>query len=111
MALIVGGYNSSNTAHLVEICSEVMPSFLITNSDELLSAERIRHFDIEQRKVVESDGWLPSRKALRMIVTSGASCPDILMNQVIERIVMLRGYEQTDIEAGLKNLCLFEDDV
>ena len=111
MALIVGGYNSSNTAHLVEICSEVMPSFLITNSDELLSAERIRHFDIEQRKVVESDGWLPGRKALRMIVTSGASCPDILMNQVIERIVMLRGYEQTDIEAGLKNLCLFEGDV
>ena len=111
VALIVGGYNSSNTAHLVEICSEVMPSFLITNSDELLSAERIRHFDIEQRKVVESDRWLPSRKAVRMIVTSGASCPDILMNQVVERIVMLCGYEQTDIEAGLKNLCLFEDDV
>ena len=88
-----------------------MPSFLITNSDELLSAERIRHFDIEQRKVVESDRWLPSRKAVRMIVTSGASCPDILMNQVVERIVMLCGYEQTDIEAGLQNLCLFEGDV
>lgn len=111
IALIVGGYNSSNTAHLVEICSEVMPSFLITNSDELLSTERIRHFDIEQRKVVESDGWLPSRKAVRMIVTSGASCPDILMNQVVERIVTLCGYDRTDIEAGLDNLCLFEDDI
>ena len=100
-----------NTAHLVEICSEVMPSFLIANSDELLSAERIRHFDIEQRKVVESDGWLPIRKAVRMIVTSGASCPDILMNQVVERIVTLCGYDRTDIEAGLESLCMFEDDV
>ena len=77
-------------------------SFLITNSGELLSAERIRHFDIEQRKVVESDGWLPIRKAVRMIVTSGASCPDILMNQVVERIVTLCGYDRTDIEAGLE---------
>ena len=46
-----------------------------------------------------------------MIVTSGASCPDILMNQVVERIVKLCGYDRTDIEAGLENLCLFEDDI
>lgn len=111
VALIVGGYNSSNTAHLVEICSHVMPSFLIANSEELCSAERIRHFDIEERKVIESGGWLPDAEEIRMVVTSGASCPDILMNQVIERVVALCGYGQADIEEGLANLCLFEEDV
>ena len=111
VALIVGGYNSSNTAHLVEICSHVMPSFLIANSEELCSAGRIRHFDIEERKVIESGGWLPDAEEIRMVVTSGASCPDILMNQVIERVVALCGYGQADIEEGLANLCLFEEDV
>ena len=88
-----------------------MPSFLIANSEELCSAERIRHFDIEERKVIESGGWLPDAEEIRMVVTSGASCPDILMNQVIERVVALCGYGQADIEEGLANLCLFEEDV
>lgn len=109
VALIVGGYNSSNTAHLVEICSQVMPSYLIADSGELCSAEHIRHFDIERRAVVESTGWLPGELPLRMVITSGASCPDTLMNQVVERTVHLCGYGQADIEAGLANLSLFEE--
>lgn len=109
LALIVGGYNSSNTSHLVEICSQVMPSYLIANSDELVSAQQIRHFDIDRKEIVSDEGWLPQQRPLRMVVTSGASCPDVLMNRVIERVVELCGYGRADVESGLNALRLFEE--
>lgn len=107
VAVIVGGYNSSNTAHLVEICEQVMPSFLISRAEELLSATQIRHFDIHAKQTVVCDGWLPELPT-RVAITSGASCPDVLMNCVVERIASFYGYEQTDIESGLATLALYE---
>ena len=108
LAVIVGGYNSSNTAHLVEICSTAMPSYLIANREEMLSASRIRHFDIHRRELVCTDSWLPGELPARLVVTSGASCPDVLMNQVIEAIAGFFGYGAAEIEAGLEKLRLFE---
>jgi len=110
LAVIVGGYNSSNTSHLLEICSEAMPSYLIASPEELLSRQRIRHFDIRARKLVVTDGWLPERLPTRLAVTSGASCPDVLMNQVIETIAGFYGYGPQPIEEGLDRLRLFEVD-
>ena len=107
LALIVGGYNSSNTSHLVEICSEVMPSFLIANSDEIVSAEQIRHFDIGKKEMVETCDWLPGALPVRLIITSGASCPDILMNQVLEKIAGFFGYGEVELAAA--DLSLFEE--
>lgn len=107
LALIVGGYNSSNTAHLVEICSEIMPSFLIANSDEILSDQQLRHFDIRAREMAESRNWLPGELPVRLIITSGASCPDILMNQVLQKVAGFYGYGEAEIAAA--NLSLFEE--
>ncbi len=109
LALIVGGYNSANTAHLMEICSAVMPSYLIANSGELLSDKEIRSFDIERREIAHTENWLPSPLPVRMVITSGASCPDILMNQVIDRIAEFYGYGVAEIAAGLQRLSLFEE--
>ena len=108
LALIVGGYNSSNTSHLVEICSAVMPSYLIAGADELLARDRVRHYDIGTREITFSDHWLPDRLPARIAVTSGASCPDVLMNQVVVRIAGFYGYGAAEIEAGLDELSLFE---
>ena len=107
LALIVGGYNSSNTAHLVEICSEIMPSFLIANSDEILSQHGIRHFDIHAKQMAESQDWLPGELPVRLIITSGASCPDILMNQVLQKVAGFYGYSEAEIAGA--NLSLFEE--
>jgi 4-hydroxy-3-methylbut-2-en-1-yl diphosphate reductase len=107
LALIIGGYNSSNTSHLLEICSEVMPSYLISDSNEMQSAEEIWHFDITSRQRRRDTGWLPAAPQTRIVVASGASCPDILMNQVIEKVADFYGYGTSDIEAGLKNLTVF----
>ena len=106
LALVVGGYNSSNTSHLVELCCQSMPSFLIANSDEILSAQRIRHFDIHSKEITESAGWLPRPLPARIIITSGASCPDILMDQVLEKVAGLYGYSAQEIEDA--SLQIFE---
>ena len=108
LAVVVGGYNSSNTSHLVEICSRVMPSYLISSADELLSPERIRHFDLEAREPVVAEGWLPREWPLRIAIASGASCPDVVMNEVVERIAGLCGHGRDQIEAGLQRLAVCE---
>ena len=107
LAVIVGGYNSSNTSHLVEICSKSMPSYLISGATELLSRERIRHFDVFSKNLTETEDWLPE-PPLTLAVTSGASCPDTLMNDVVERIAEFCGYGADEIASGLDELCLYE---
>ena len=107
LAVIVGGYNSSNTSHLVEICSTVMPSYLISSCDELLSAQEIRHFDIHTRELTVSDQWLP-QLPVSVAITSGASCPDVLLNAVVEKIAGYFGYGRVDIDTALERLSLYE---
>ena len=104
LAIVVGGYNSSNTSHLVEICAEVMPSYFIRNSKEMLSSRQIRHYHVPARELVVTDDWLPQSLPARVAVTSGASCPDILLNEVIETIAGFYGYGPVEIEAGLDSL-------
>ncbi len=108
LAVVVGGYNSSNTSHLVEICSQQMPSYLIENSGELLSPRQLAHFDIHHKERVFTEGWLPASLPARIAVTSGASCPDVLMNQVVEKLAGFYGYGETEISAGLERLSLVE---
>ena len=110
LAVIVGGYNSSNTSHLVEICSQTMPSFLVGSSSELLSRQRIRHFDIDTKAVRLSQGWLPTELPVRIGITSGASCPDVLVNEVVEKVAGFYGYGRAEIDAGLERLYLFGGD-
>jgi 4-hydroxy-3-methylbut-2-enyl diphosphate reductase len=108
LAVVVGGYNSSNTSHLVEICEQVMPSFLISSADELLSDKRIRHFDIHSRQSIVTEDWLPAQLPARIAIASGASCPDVLMNAVFEAIAGFYQYGPDDIDAGLESLSLHE---
>lgn len=86
LAIIVGGTNSSNTSHLVELCEEVMPTYFVTGPEGLLSPDDIHHFDLHSREMVTSTDWLPTDRPLTVLLTAGASCPDILLDQVMERI-------------------------
>ena len=87
IALVVGGYNSSNTSHLVELCQEAMPTYFIKNADEILSDSTIRHFDLHLKKEVESTGWIPDKEPLEVILTCGASCPDAVVDEVLLRVL------------------------
>ncbi len=86
-ALVVGGYNSSNTSHLVELCEAAMPTYFIQDAGEIASPAHIRHFDYHAKSVRETDGWLPEKRPVDLVLTAGASCPDALLDEVIRRVV------------------------
>lgn len=91
IAIIVGGRNSSNTSHLVELCEEKLPSFFIRSEEDILSKDSIIDFNwkTKQEKIVE--GWLPKSTPLRILVTSGASCPDAMVEGVLRKIQSFYG--------------------
>lgn len=93
MALVIGGYNSSNTSHLVELCEEKLPTYFIKDEHCLVSDTTIRHFDLHTHAEKETSGYLPSQQPLRVMITSGASCPDALVERVIERLAEITGNE------------------
>ncbi len=89
VALVVGGYNSSNTSHLVELCETKMPTFYIRDESEIIDRDTIRHFDLHQKQTRESTQWLPEKAdgtPIEISITAGASCPDRAVDKVISRI-------------------------
>ena len=99
LALVIGGYNSSNTSHLVELCELKLPTYFISDEHCLVSGAEIRHFDMHAHEEKVTRDYLPAGKSLKVMVTSGASCPDALVERVIERLAMLTGNEH--VIAGL----------
>ncbi len=91
LALVIGGYNSSNTSHLVELCEEHLPTYYIENEACLIDAYTIRHYDMHLLDVVDTPGWVPETRPLRVLITSGASCPDAVVERVMERLGALVG--------------------
>ncbi len=87
IAFVIGGYNSSNTSHIAELCERVFPTYFINGAGEILSDENVRHFDHEQHEMKETANWLPDKRPLTVILTSGASCPDTIVDQVMNRII------------------------
>lgn len=89
LAIVVGGYNSSNTTHLAEILSERLPTFFVKDEDELLSVNQVRHLHLDSNSLVITDGWLPWQRPLRILLTSGASCPDSALVNIMNRVEAL----------------------
>jgi len=83
----VGGYNSSNTSHLVELCAQSMPTYFVQGADDLVSARTIRHFSLARRVVETTGDWLPARRPLDIVLTCGASCPDAILDEVLKRLL------------------------
>ena len=87
LALVVGGYNSSNTMHLVELLEAEFPTYHIRDVREISSPNRIAHFDQWENRVKETENWLPEKKPLTVAITSGASCPDVLVDEVVLELI------------------------
>lgn len=87
LAIIVGGYNSSNTSHLVELCEEKLPAYFINNEEKIISAKEILHYNLHKREEILSGDWLPEKQPVKILLTSGASCPDALVEGVINKLV------------------------
>jgi len=86
MMLVIGGYNSSNTANLARICAASRPTFHVSDPACLVSAHEIRHRPVGSKSEVTSSGWLPAEGAVTIGLTSGASTPDNLVGAAIARL-------------------------
>lgn len=91
LAIVIGGYNSSNTSHLVELCELTLPTYFIKDEHCLLSDKFISHFDLHTHTEKQTENYLPANTPLRVMITSGASCPDALVERVMERLAVLTG--------------------
>jgi len=87
IAIVVGGYNSSNTSHIAELCEEQMPTFFINSDAEIKSKDEIHHFNYPEKKMEVSRNWLEGKTPLRIILTSGASCPDATVDAVMKKVL------------------------
>jgi 4-hydroxy-3-methylbut-2-enyl diphosphate reductase len=95
LLLVVGGYNSSNTTHLAEMGEQQVPTYFIRNQECLESPGLIRHYDLHEKREVSSlISWLPQASIpVRVGITAGASCPNNLIEEVMIRVLSLRGEE------------------
>jgi 4-hydroxy-3-methylbut-2-enyl diphosphate reductase len=91
MALVIGGYNSSNTCNLARMCAEHLPTYHIAGVGALISPRTIRYRPVGRAIEEEHENWLPDARPLAVGVTAGASTPDNIVGQVIERLAALVG--------------------
>lgn len=140
LAIVVGGYNSSNTMHLVEILEHHCPTFHIRDAGEIHGTASVQHFNQWTKDVLRTEGWLDvgragdlervefsqeegesgqeefsqqegksgqegdkKQKAVRIALTSGASCPDGLVDEVLLKLVSLFP-GSADVETVLSGL-------
>lgn len=86
LAIVVGGYKSANTTHLVELCEEKLNTFFINSADRIVSRNEVVSFDRHTGKE-EVREFIPQKESLRILVTSGASCPDAVVEEVIQKVL------------------------
>src|SRR4051812_7598684 len=95
IAIVVGGYNSSNTSHLVELCEQKLPTYFINDADKLLSKTEIKHCNWRTKEEKIITDYLPQSDLARILITSGASCPDAVVERVIARLLSFYPAEKT----------------
>jgi 4-hydroxy-3-methylbut-2-en-1-yl diphosphate reductase len=91
LMLVVGGYNSSNTCNLARICAERVPTYHIADLDCLVSRDEVRHRPVGAPSTTASReqttrDWFPRAGALAIGLTAGASTPNNIVGQVLEKL-------------------------
>ena len=86
LAIVVGGYNSSNTSHLVELCEAKLPTYFINDADKIFDDHSIQHYNFHNKTEIITGDFLRGEKPLKILMTSGASCPDALVEGVINKL-------------------------
>lgn len=89
IAVVVGGYNSSNTSHIVELCEKSLPTYFISTAEKITDYASIRHYNIHTGTESETKDFIPRKDKVRIILTSGASCPDAVVEEVLGKILSM----------------------
>ncbi|MGB0368296.1 MAG: 4-hydroxy-3-methylbut-2-enyl diphosphate reductase [Flavobacteriales bacterium] len=87
LAIVVGGYNSSNTSHIVELLEEKFPTYFISSEKDIKVDGNVEHFNFHESKLEFTENFLPSKTPIKIALTSGASCPDAVVDRVLQKVL------------------------
>lgn len=86
-AVVAGGYNSSNTSHIVELCEQKLPTYFIESANKILSRQLITHYNLHTKKEETTENYIPQKEQVTIMLTCGASCPDAIIEGVLIRLL------------------------
>ena len=86
LVVVAGGYNSSNTSHLVELCEQKLPTYFISSADKILTENLISHFDLHSKTEKHTSDFLPKKQPVTIMLTCGASCPDAVVESILLKL-------------------------
>jgi 4-hydroxy-3-methylbut-2-enyl diphosphate reductase len=85
--VIIGGFNSSNTANLANIGKATgKATYHIRGEEDILPGNTIRSLPGLKHEAIETAAWLPAKEQ-KIAVTAGASTPNTVIATVIEKIL------------------------
>jgi 4-hydroxy-3-methylbut-2-enyl diphosphate reductase len=90
-AVVIGGHNSSNTTHLVELLEQKFPTYFIRSEKDIEDDGKLHSFDIHSHATNLKDPFGGKNAPYRIIVTSGASCPDAVVDRVLRKLLEIQG--------------------
>jgi len=94
LAIVVGGYNSSNTSHIVELLESKFKTYFISGAEKIISRDTINHFNIKDKSEIVTERYLPDKETISIALTSGASCPDATVDEVLNKILSFFNLEK-----------------
>ena len=103
LAIVVGGYNSSNTSHIVELLEEKFPTYFISSESCIHEDGSIEHFNFHENKMEFTKNLIPTKSPVRIALTSGASCPDSVVDRVLQSL-LLHFEESKDLKLVLEEV-------
>ena len=87
LAIVMGGKNSSNSSHLVELCEKKLPTYFIDDANKIIDPHQIIRNNWKTKQSELVNNFLPQTTPISILMTSGASCPDMVVESVISKIV------------------------
>lgn len=97
LAIVMGGKNSSNSSHLVELCEQKLPTYFIDDSSKVINENEIISNDWKTKNALKINNYIPKKPVVKILMTSGASCPDAVVESTIQKIATYFG-KQNELE-------------
>ena len=86
-SIVIGGRNSSNSSHLVELSENKLPTYFIESENDIISNNSIKAYNWKTHEEYIKHDYIPSKESVSILLTSGASCPDAIVETVIEKLL------------------------
>jgi 4-hydroxy-3-methylbut-2-enyl diphosphate reductase len=97
LAIVMGGKNSSNSSHLVELCEQKLPTYFIDDASKIIDESEIISNDWKTKNAIKVNNYIPQKPVVKILMTSGASCPDAVVESSIQKIAGYFG-KQNELE-------------